>query len=220
MCTDSSYLLFFTLAMLFCKHDNRGVRKIKLKDISVIRSGLVLSRKDAKKPTEYAYDLVALKSISDEEWIIKNQLDRFFATERLSLEYLTHKGDILIRMSKPYTAVLIDENTENLLFSSNFTIIRCNTDKIVPEYLCWLLNSKGIMEDIQKNNAGNMLGAIRSQFYADLTIEPVPIEKQKAIGALYILGRKEYELRMRLAAEYRKLNEMTITQIQRKIRKG
>ncbi|MGN1135596.1 MAG: hypothetical protein ACI4SF_05190 [Oscillospiraceae bacterium] len=196
------------------------MRKIKLKDISVIRSGLVLSRKDAKNPTEYAYDLVALKSISDEEWIIKNQLERFFATERLSLEYLTHKGDILIRMSKPYTAVLIDESTENLLFSSNFTIIRCETDKIIPEYLCWLLNSKGIMEDIQKNNAGNMLGAIRSQFYADLTIEPIPIEKQKAIGALYILGRKEHELRMQLATEYRKLNEMTITQIQRKIRKG
>ena len=141
--------------MLFYKHDNQEVRKIKLKDISVIRSGLVLSRKDAKKPTEHAYDLVALKSISDEEWIIKNQLERFFATERLSQDYLTHKGDILIRMSKPYTAVLIDESTENLLFSSNFTIIRCETDKVIPEYLCWLLNSKGIMEDIQKNNGGN-----------------------------------------------------------------
>lgn len=208
------------LVMLFYKHDNQEVRKIKLKDISVIRSGLVLSRKDAKKPTEHAYDLVALKSISDEEWIIKNQLERFFATERLSQDYLTHKGDILIRMSKPYTAVLIDESTENLLFSSNFTIIRCETDKVIPEYLCWLLNSKGIMEDIQKNNGGNMLGAIRSQFYADLTIDPIPIEKQKAIGTLYILGRKEYELRIRLAEEYRKLNEVAITQIQIKIRKG
>lgn len=198
----------------------RRVSEIKLIEISNIRSGLVLSRKDARVQTEYAYDLIALKSISEEKWIVKEQLDRFFSTEPLSNDYLTHKGDILIRMSKPYTAVLIEENTENLLFSSNFTIIRCNTDKIVPEYLCWLLNSKGIIEDIRKNNGGNMLGAIRSQFYADLQIEPVPIEKQKAIGALYILGRKEYELRLRLAAEFRKLNEMTITQIQRKIRKG
>ena len=195
------------------------MNEIKLIEISNIRSGLVLSRKDAKVQTEYAYDLIALKSISEEKWIVKEQLDRFFSTEPLSNDYLTHKGDILIRMSKPYTAVLIDENTENLLFSSNFSIIRCNTDKIIPEYLCWLLNSKGIMEDIRKNNGGNMLGAIRSQFYADLQIEPVPIEKQKVIGALYILGRKEYELRMLLATEYRKLDEMTIIQIQSKIRK-
>lgn len=76
------------------------------------------------------------------------------------------------------------------------------------------------MEGIQKSNGGNMLGAIRSQFYADLTIEPITIEKQRAIGSLYILGRKENELRMRLAAEYKKMNEMAITQIQRKIRKG
>lgn len=211
---------FFTLIMLFSKRDTKEASEIKLIEISNIRSGLVLSRKDARVQTEYAYDLIALKSISEEKWIVKEQLDRFFSTEPLSNDYLTHKGDILIRMSKPYTAVLIEENTENLLFSSNFTIIRCNTDKIVPEYLCWLLNSKGIIEDIRKNNGGNMLGAIRSQYYADLQIEPVPIEKQKAIGALYILGRKEYELQMRLAAEYRKLNEMTITQIQRKIRKG
>ena len=196
------------------------VRKIKLKELSTIRSGLVLSRKDAKKQTKYAYDLIALKSISEDKWIVKEQLDRFYSKEPLSTEYLTHKGDILIRMSKPYTAVLIDEGSENYLFSSNFIIIRCNPDKIVPEYLCWLLNSKGIMEDIQKNNAGNMLGAIKLKYYAELKIEPVPLEKQKAIGALYILGRKEYELRMRLAAEYKKLNEMTITQIQRKIRKG
>lgn len=198
----------------------KEVSEIKLKELSNLRSGLVLSRKDAKVPTEYAYDLIALKSISEEKWIVKEQLDRFFSTEPLSNDYFTHKGDILIRMSKPYTAVLIDENTENLLFSSNFTIIRCDTHKIVPEYLCWLLNSKGIMEGIQKSNGGNMLGAIRSQFYADLTIEPIPIEKQRAIGSLYILGRKENELRMRLAAEYKKMNEMTITQIQRKIRKG
>jgi len=192
---------------------------IKLKNLADLRSGLVLTRKQAKEPTEYVYNLITLKSVDEDKWIIKAHLDRFFATERLNNEYLTHKGDILIRMSRPYTAVLIDESIENCLFSSNFTIIRCKDGKIIPEYLCWLLNSKGIMSDIQKNNASNMLGAIRAQYYADLEIEPISIEKQKAIGSLYILGRKENALRTCLADEYKKLNEMTITEIQRKIRK-
>lgn len=193
---------------------------IILKDLATIRSGLVLSRKAAKEPSEFAYDLIALKSISEERWIINGQLDRFYATERLSSEYLTHNDDILIRMSKPYTAVLIDESTSNYLFSSNFTVIRCKKDLIDPKYLCWLLNSKGILDDIQKNNAGNMLGAIRSQYYAELEIEPIPLDKQKVLGNLYILGRRENELLIRLAYEYRKLNEITINKIQSKIRKG
>lgn len=193
---------------------------IKLIELSSIRSGLVLARKGSNTPTEYAYDLVSLKAFDEDKWIIKEQLDRFFATERLNPEFLTHKGDILIRMSRPYTAVLIDDTTENLLFSSNFTVIRCEKDKIVPEYLCWLLNSKGIMDDIQKNNGGNMLGAIRSQYYAELDIKSVPLEKQHAIGNLYILGRKENELMTRLAAEYKKLNELRITRIQKELRKG
>lgn len=196
------------------------VISITLKDLTTIRSGLVLSRKAANVPTEYVYDLIALKSISEERWIIREQLDRFYSTNQLSSEYLTQKGDILIRMSKPYTAVLIDNDTENLLYSSNFAIIRCQTDKIIPEYLCWLLNSQGIKDDIQKNNAGNMLGAIRTQYYAELEIQPIPLGKQIAIGNLYMLGRKENELLTRLALECKRFSQMTINEIQRKIRKG
>lgn len=203
-----------------CNVTNEEMIKIKLNEIATIRSGLVLARKDAKEPTENQYDLIALKSIDDDLGINLNLLDRFFATEKLSDEYLTHRGDIIIRMSRPYTAVLIDNSTENLLFSSNFTIIRCNTKLINPEYLCWLLNSKGIMDDIQKNNAGNMLGAIRSQYYAEIIIEPIPMEKQVAIGQLYMLGKKECRLMAELIEERKKYNEAVITNIQRKIRKG
>lgn len=192
---------------------SEGVSKIKLGELAKVRSGLVLARKESNEQTEYAYDLITLKSISEDKWIVKEQLDRYYATELLKGECLTRKGDVLIRMSRPYTAVLIDESSENYLFSSNFTIIRSDPDKIAPEYLCWLLNSKEIMDDIQKHNAGNMLGAIRSQYYAELEIKPIPLDTQKTIGRLYLLGRRENELLNRLAEEHKKLSEIITAQL-------
>ncbi len=176
-----------------------------LSELAEIRSGLVLSRKQAREKTEHRYPLLTLKSVKPDATISKRGLDIFDSVESLNREYLTSKGDIIVRTSIPYTAILIDEKTSGLVVSSNFVIIRCFVAKILPEYLFWLLNTDAAKKDIFKNSAGNMLSAIRPQYFCDLEIELPSLREQKLIADFYMTARKELELLERLKTEKEKL---------------
>ncbi len=170
-----------------------------------IRSGLVLSRKQARERTENRYSLLTLKSIKTKASVSKEDLDVFDAVESLNKEYLTAVGDVIVRTSTPYTAVLIDEKTAGMVVSSNFVIIKCYTDKLLPEYLFWLLNTETVKKDIFKSSAGNMLAAIKPQYFCDLDIDLPSLTEQKLIADFDTTARKELELLERLKNEKEKL---------------
>ena len=64
---------------------------MKLQDLASVRSGLVLSRKQAKEPSEYRYPLINLRCIQQEGTIQLKEADIYEAKEPLkdsSLGYL------------------------------------------------------------------------------------------------------------------------------------
>lgn len=170
------------------------MKKIKLSDWANIRSGLVLARKQSSSQTENNYKLLTLKSISSNGYIEKDLLEDYYATEKLNENYISQKGDIIVRISSPYTAVLIDGTTEGFVISSYFTVIRSNKNKLLPEYLYWLLNNEETLKTIQKNNFGNILGSIRPQFFSDMEILLLPLNEQQRISELNLLFMKEQKL--------------------------
>ena len=175
-----------------------------------IRSGLVLSRKQAREKTENRYSLLTLKSIKSDATVSEGDLGVFDAVESLNKEYLTEIGDIIVRTSMPYTSVLIDKKTYGMVVSSNFVIIRCYTDKLLPEYLFWFLNTETVKRDIFKNSAGNMLAAIKPQYFCDLEIEIPSLREQKLIADFNMTARKELELLERLKTEKEKLYQFCL----------
>ncbi|SEP70955.1 Type I restriction modification DNA specificity domain-containing protein [Treponema bryantii] len=175
-----------------------------------IRSGLVLSRKQARVKTENRYSLLTLKSIKPDATVSERDLGVFDAVESLNKEYLTEIGDVIVRTSMPYTSVLIDKKTYGMVVSSNFVIIRCYTDKLLPEYLFWLLNTETVKRDIFKNSAGNMLAAIKPQYFCDLDIELPSLREQKLIADFNMTARKELELLERLKTEKEKLYQFCL----------
>lgn len=170
------------------------MKKIKLSDWADIRSGLVLARKQSTYPTENNYKLLTLKSINPKGYIEKDLLDDYFATEKLNENYISQIGDIIVRTSSPYTAVLIEEATQGIVVSSYFTIIRSNKNKLKPTYLYWLLNNDETLKTIQKNSFGNILGSIRPKFFSDLEVFLLPLIEQERISELNLLFKKEQQL--------------------------
>ena len=175
-----------------------------------IRSGLVLSRKQAREKTENRYSLLTLKSIKSDATVSEGDLGIFDAVESLNKEYLTEIGDVIVRTSMPYTSVLIDKKTYGMVVSSNFVIIRCYTDKLLPEYLFWLLNTETVKRDIFKNSAGNMLAAIKPQYFCDLEIKLPSLREQKLIADFNMTARKELELLERLKTEKEKIYQICL----------
>lgn len=182
------------LVPLFIRRDKRSVLILKLGELATIRTGLVLLRKKSSINDGIHYKSLNLRSICPESKIDLEELDDYYSSEELPYEYLTHKGDIVIRLTSPYTAILIDKHTENIVISSNFIVVRLETKKILPEYLTYLLNTDKIRSDIYKSSTSNMLSAVNSKFFVDLKLKDISIDNQIKISEIYRLYKREISL--------------------------
>jgi len=192
---------------------------LKLSEVATVRSGLVLSRKESKSPTAYSYPLLTLRAIQPTGSIDLSKIDTFTAKEMLDTEYLAREGDIIIRLSQPYTAVLIDIVTSGMVLSSYFAIIRPDSRLLLPEYLFWLMNTPKVKQEIFENTSSNMIGAIKPKFFADFELMLLPLSDQQKIADLNATARKEIQLLRDLADAKEKYYAQIIDQIQKKMRK-
>lgn len=174
---------------------------MKLGNIATVRSGLVLSRKQAWEPSDIRYPLLNLRSINPGGYVEEDQLDVFDAAEYLSPEYLSQIGDVIVRLTAPYTAILIDKVTAGMVISSNFVIIRADRRELLPEYLFWLINTPKVKRSIYENTSSNMLGAVKAKFFSDFEVPLLSIDKQQQIAAMNELALKETKLLRKLADE-------------------
>ena len=193
---------------------------MKLQSLAGVRSGLVLSRKQSKEPTDYRYPLINLRCIQQEGNIDLHKADIYEAKESLKEEYLSRQGDIVVRLTAPYTAVLIDDTTSGMVISSNFVVIRIEDKRLLPEYLFWLLNTQKVRHKIYENTTSNMLGAIKAKFLMDFELVLLPIEVQQKIAQLNLLAKKESQLLKELAAEKEKLHSSLLDQEYKREKRG
>lgn len=193
---------------------------MKLQDLASVRSGLVLARKQSKGPTPYRYPLINLRCIQPEGIIDRNELDIYEAKEPLKEEYLSQTGDIVIRLTAPYTAVLIDALTSGMVISSNFVVIRLEGKLLTPEYLFWLLNTPKVKRKIYENATSNMLGAVNAKFLMEFELTLLPSEIQQRIAQVNLLAKKEQQLLKELAAEKDKLYSILLNQAYTMAKKG
>ena len=193
---------------------------MKLGNIAAVRSGLVLSRKQAREAPGIKYPLLNLRSINPGGYVDTDQLDVFDASEYLSLDYLSQVGDVIVRLSAPYTAVLIDEATAGMVLSSNFVIIRVDHRELLSEYLFWLLNTPKVKRSIYENTSSNMLGAIKAKYFSDFDIPALSLPKQQRIADMNALALKETMLLRRLAEEKERYYDLLIDHTHKELKRG
>lgn len=211
--------IFFRKHLLFIYHDKRG-GGMKLQELASVRSGLVLSRKQSKGSTDYRYPLINLRCVQQGGDIDLNEIDIYEAREPLKEEYLSQKGDIVVRLTAPYTAVLIDDTTLGMVISSNFVVVRIEDKRLLPEYLFWFLNTQKMKRKIYENATSNMLGAVKAKFLVNLELTILPLKEQQKIACLNLLAKKESQLLKELVAEKEKLYSALLDQAYKKIKRG
>ena len=192
---------------------------MNLGTVAAIRSGLVLSRKLSREISSYRYPLLNLRAIHPDGYILPDSLEVFYATELLRQEYLTQQGDIIIRLSIPYTAILIDTDMTGMVVSSNFAIIRLNQKYMLPEYLLWLLNTPDTKRKIYENSSSNMLSAVRPTYFAELEVLLLPLADQEKIAKLNLLAKQEIQLLKKLADEKERYYVAVIEHAQKNMRR-
>lgn len=193
---------------------------MKLGNVASVRSGLVLSRKLSREISPYCYQLLNLRAIHSDGYILPDDLEVFHAIEPLHQEYLTQQGDIIVRLSIPYTAVLIDSDMVGVVVSSNFAIIRTSREYILPDYLLWLLNTPDIKKKLYESSSSNMLNAVRPTFYNDLDVSLPSLANQRKIAQLNSLAKREGRLLRELAKEKEKYYSIVIERAQKSMTGG
>lgn len=183
---------------------------LKLGDYAKIRTGLVLSRKEAAtEATAHQYMALTLKALAESGMIDHEATEPYSAATALKREYFTHTGDVLLRLSAPYTAVLVTKYDENLLVSSHFTIIRVNQNHLDPYYLHWWL-TQSRKRFYKAASGGTMMGTISAGYVGELEITLPPIAEQKNIGSLIQLAYREQQLLSQLAEQKKLLIDSTL----------
>ena len=119
------------------------------------------------------------EGLIDEEGVVVNDYKTTFDDKKL-----THEGDIVVKLSAPYNAVIIDKEHEGMLVSSFCSIIR-NVNEIDKRYLVAFLNSDVAQTQLKNSVVGTVMSILSNGKLGDLLI-PVPArEKQEEIGSYF-----------------------------------
>ena len=193
-------------------------------EIAGVRTGLVTARKkkSASSARTYEYQLLNLKCIADEGYINKVYIEAYETSEELKDNYLTQMGDILVRLSSPYTAVLIDQSSLcGLVVPSHFAIIRVDRQHALPEYVFWVLRrDKNKITMMQNSSGSTAFGTISSGLISSLPITLLPLNKQQIIGNILRLSEREQELLTKLAAEKKIYITLLLDEIYDNMKRG
>lgn len=167
---------------------------MRLNEFATVRTGLVLSRKESKLQSEsFFYNQLNLKSIEDSGAIILENTIPYYSSEKLTENYLTQVGDVIIKTSEPYTAVYIKEEYAGLVIPSHFVIIRTDKSIALPQFITWYLNKDQIKKSFHMSCSGT-LKQIKPKTVAETEIKLPDLEKQKQVVKLYDLSRQEIQL--------------------------
>ena len=194
---------------------------MRLAELANINTGLVTARKQAKITDQeiIKYRILNLKVINEKGYIEDNLVEEFEANERIKPVYLTKVRDIVVRLTFPFTAVLIDEEHENMIIPSHFVVIRPDTERILPEYLYWLLNTEKVKQELQQNINSTTIGTVKPMSYAELDIEQITLQEQAQIGEIYMLAKKELYLLDQIIGQKELYYKEAINRIQKEMRK-
>ena len=197
---------------------------MKINDIAVVRTGLVTARKkkDAASLGTYKYQLLNLRCIANEGYIDKNYIEPYELSEELKDDYLTRMGDILIRLSAPYTAVLINKpELCGIVVPSHFAIIRVDERYALPGYVFWVLRREKNKITMMQNSSGSTaFGTISSGLISSLPITLLPLHEQQIIGELLCLSEREQELLQKLSEEKKTYNTLLLNKIYDNMKRG
>ena len=196
---------------------------MQLEELASVRTGLVTARKKPKenqRPTK-KYSLINLKCINSSGYLNTTVAEEYLSSEVLKADFFTQKGDILVRLSAPYTAVMIKEDSEcGYLVPSHFAIIRVDKAKALSEYVLWFLKRESTQKILQNSSGSSAFGTISSGFLASLKIREIPIEKQAVVGKLLLLSEKEQKLLHDLAKQKEIFNRELVNQVYDSFKRG
>ncbi len=167
-----------------------------------IIGGQIMSRISAKgtNSTETrTVKVVVPKSITSDGALDINEMPEEEVVENLDKKRMTEVGDLVIKLSTPYGAGIVDEDTAGCIVPSFCAIIK-STGELDSKYLLAFLNSDLCKEQISSQVSRAAMTVISVGKVKNLLI-PIPDDtKQAEIGNNFVETKKKLQIMRRIAA--------------------
>lgn len=189
---------------------------VKISDIAYAQGGLVLRRKEQKKPCPNVYrsKRLTLRSLGDDGFIDSENLEDFYSSKALDTALYTASGDVIVRLSSPLCPVLVDYSSEGLLVPSQIAVLKIKDSNVVlPAYLRLCLAQRDIQEKVLKIESGTAQRTVKIGTIMDLQIVIPDMETQKKAVNIDILSRNRERMYRELIRQEQLLTESTIGKI-------
>lgn len=164
---------------------------IKLKQIAEVHSGL---RKSSfkNKENKYEYKIITLNNENISK-INKNKLNKIYTDKKIDDKYLLEKGNIILKLTPPYTSNIVEFNEKNITTTSNYAIIKVN-ENYSPEIINFYLNSEYIKKQIYQFADESSVKVINIGNIKDFDIILTDNENEKTYEKLILTHKKKKKI--------------------------
>jgi len=130
-------------------------------------------------------------------------------TDDVNTKHILKTGDVLFaaKGTKNFAAVFEDHNPPSVA-STSFFVIRLQDNKVLPEYLVWLMNSPTILLFLKSTAKGSSIVSISKAVLEKLEISIPNIQTQRIILKITSLRNQEKQIRQKIES----LEEIIIKQ--------
>lgn len=159
--------------------------KMLLKEIAVVQSGYI-SRGKIEPEDGGSHFLLQARDVDGKgQSYARKNLTRF--NPHLSpSDWTLQRYDILfIARGFKNFSVLIQEIPHNVLAAACFFVVRAQTEKVLPEYLCWYLNQLPVEDYLRRRiGRGVNMPIVRRAVLESIDIPLPPMETQRTVAEL------------------------------------
>ncbi len=173
--------------------------------------GQIMSRISAKNSKEGAVAetrrVIIPKCIHSDGSVACDEMAEEALTTLADPKKLTVKGDIVMKLSSPYDAAMIDEESSGCIVPSFCAIIKAGA-KLEPSYLLAFLNSENCKEQLRQQVAGSTMAMLSVGKIRNVRI-PVPdMFHQCEIGIHFLNTQKKLRIVEKIISLEQKKNDI------------
>lgn len=185
-----------------------------LGELFSITTGLVVKRKEAHpENSKFKYKTITLKSLNKSGFLQSEYLDDFYSIEEIDEKYIAKAGDIVIRLSEPFTSAVIDKESEGIIITSLFGLLKLKTKEVKSDYIPIYLNSELMKRQYMRESSGSVLQIIKASSIKNYKVVVPSILRQEKIIELNKLMVRETVLLEELIKNKKTYNKILLNKL-------
>ncbi len=170
----------------------------KLEDLAEITVGQIIARvREAEGSKMVTYKVLQPRSITEgaiiDEFIIEETLSGRIDGNRFSSE-----GDVVIKLSTPYEAAVIDKEHAGYLVPSFCAMVKAYKG-VSSAYICALINSSYVREQLKAKMAGTNIAMVKITDLRSIEVPELSQQQMESLGEEYLLSGKKRLILKQLA---------------------